>query len=170
MDAFAAKINPFLSGPASLVYSTYLGGMNREEGGGIAVDAEGNAWIAGTTASNAVSFPLIGAVQTELGGKLDAFIMKLNASGTDLLFSTFLGGAADDRALNLAVDAKGDTYVTGMTDGTFPTRNALQPDNAGGNDIFIAKLSSAVPVAAPASWTQKPRTVDAGGSSKNTTP
>ena len=84
-DAFITKINA--SGTA-LVYSTYLGGAGFDTGDGIAVDSVGNAYVTGTTGSD--NFPTVNAIQSNLGGGEDAFITKINASGTALLYSTFL--------------------------------------------------------------------------------
>jgi hypothetical protein len=141
-DAFVAKLNP--TGTA-LVYSTYLGGSNNDYGAGIAVDAAGDAYLTGYTAST--NFPTTaGALQTPYGGgNTDAFVAKLNPTGTALVYSTYLGGTGDDRGLGIAVDAAGNAYVTGYTASTnFPTTGgAFQRTYGGGGnvDAFVAKLN-----------------------------
>jgi hypothetical protein len=184
-DAFVAKFNPALSGAASLVYSTYLGG-NGDDGyfgdqttggrggiyvvgnlqidGGIAVDSAGNAYV--TSATTSTNFPTTpGAYQTASniytsGGVSgsDVFVTKLNATGSALVYSTYLGGGTNGSSggkhggnsgnethsggASIAVDASGDAYVTGWTDSNhFPTVNALQTTNAGGYDAFVTVLN-----------------------------
>jgi hypothetical protein len=121
-DAFVTELNP--SGSA-LVYSTYLGGSNQDVGWGIAVDTSDNAYVIGSTCST--DFPTTpGAFQTSYqgGGCMlgDAFVTKLNPSGSALVYSTYLGGSNTEWGIGLAVDASGDAYVTGTTFSTdFPT-------------------------------------------------
>jgi hypothetical protein len=95
-----------------LVYSTYLGGSGFDAGVGIAVDASGNAYVTGQTGST--NFPTTpGAFQTTYGGgSFDAFITKLNPTGTALVYSTYLGGSGDDFGTGIAVDESGNAYVT----------------------------------------------------------
>ena len=129
-------IDPVLS------YSTYLGGSG-DEFGGLVVDPSGEAYIVGTTSS--VDFPVTAAaVQGSMsGGMRDVFISKLNASGTALIFSTYLGGTSSDEAHDIAIDAAGNVYVTGTTSsGDFPTTaEALQTAYGGGLfDVFVTKL------------------------------
>src|SRR5437016_6840034 len=104
-----------------LVYSTLLGGSNDDRGFGIAVDAAGNAYVTGGTGSS--DFPTTaGAFQTTLGGSSDAFVTKLDPTGTALVYSTYLGGSSGDFANGIAVDATGSAYVTGTTlSADFPT-------------------------------------------------
>ena len=143
-DAFILK----LSATGALVYATLLGGTGAERGTAIAVDAAGNAYVTGKTTSP--SFPTTpAALQTSLRGFEDAFVTKINATGTALLYSTFLGGSSDfDEAFGIAVDAAGNAYVAGGTASTdFPTANALQAGFGGGSgffgDGFAAKLNAA---------------------------
>jgi HYDIN/CFA65/VesB-like, Ig-like domain/Beta-propeller repeat len=126
-------IDPVLS------YSTYLGGKGGDVGYGIAVDASGNAYVTGTTAS--LNFPTTGG-QANLGGGNDVFVVKLNPSGTALLYSVFLGGGNLDRATSVAIDSSGDAYLTGYTTSTdFPTTSgAYQTSNAGITNAFVTKL------------------------------
>ncbi len=136
-EVFVAKLNP--AGTA-LVYSTYVGGTGDDEGTGIAIDAAGDAYVTGSTRSS--DFPTVDAAQRRHGGRSDAFAFKLNASGSALLYSTYLGGKKDDFGNGIAVDGAGAAYVTGATESKdFPTRNALQGANGGGRDAFVAKLT-----------------------------
>jgi len=112
----ALVIDPVLS------YSTYLGGNNGDGGQGIAVDGLGNAYVTGNT--HPTNFPTTnGAFQTTYGGGgSDAFVTKLNASGTALIYSTYLGGSNYDFGFGVALDGSGSAYVTGYTESTnFPT-------------------------------------------------
>src|SRR5712691_3292520 len=139
-DAFVTKLNPAGNG---LVYSTYLGGSFTDRGLGIAVDAAGNAYVTGFTDST--NFPTTpGAFQTTFGGGFsDAFVTKLNPTGTGLVYSTYLGGSTTDLGRGIAVDAAGNAYVTGATDSTnFPTTSgAFQTTFGGGFDAFVTKLN-----------------------------
>ena len=139
-DAFVAKLNP--AGNA-LVYSTYLGGSTTDVGNGIAVDSTGNAYVTGYTDST--NFPIMNAYQSMFGGGGDAFVAKLNAAGSALLYSTYLGGSGSEngtyRVGGIAVDRTGNAYVTGITFSTnFPISNALQTVNYGGGDAFVTDL------------------------------
>jgi hypothetical protein len=109
-DAFVAKVNP--SGTA-LVYAGFLGGSSSDAGYGIAVDAFGNAYVTGYTAS--ADFPAVVGPDTIYKGNGDAFVAKVNPSGTALVYAGFLGGSGNDRGYGIAVDASGNAYVTGET-------------------------------------------------------
>ena len=155
-NAFVTKLNP--TGTA-LVYSTYLGGSGAphdtetqfgDVGQGIAVDGSGNAYVTGLTQST--TFPVTtGAYQTvnnsTLPGEIfNAFVAKLNATGTKLVYSTYLGGGGEDYASAIAVDTLGNAYVTGRsTSGNFPTTaGAFQVINHASTsfpDAFVAKLN-----------------------------
>jgi hypothetical protein len=139
-DAFVSKINP--SGSA-LVYSTYLGGSGYDLGYGIAVDSAGDAYVTGLTYSS--NFPTMNPLQPAFGGgNYDAFVAKLNPSGSALVYSTYLGGSGDDFARGIAVDSAGNAYLDGRTTSTnFPTMNPLQATNGGSADAFVAKLNPA---------------------------
>jgi hypothetical protein len=137
LDAFVTKFLP--GGGPGLVYSTYLGGSDDDGALGVAIDAWGNAIVAGTTRS--ANFPTRAPLQPAIGGGGDAFVAKLSPLGA-LLFSTFLGGGADDVASAVAIDAQGSAHVAGNTrSADFPVRNALQPTPGGGDDAFVARLS-----------------------------
>jgi hypothetical protein len=145
-DAWTARFNPNASGDASLVYATFLGGDGNDRANGIAVDAAGNAWIAGQT-GDATNFPLVDPIQAAYGGgPSDAFIARISASGS-LTFSTLLGGAGGDQA-NAIAAIGADAVVTGGTDSTdFPILAPLQAANGGGSDAFFARIHSAFAVA-----------------------
>jgi len=149
-DAFVTKLNANGSG---LIYSTYLGGSGGvDRGWAIAVDSAGNAYVTGDTAAN--NFPTVNAIQPGFGGgATDAFVTKLNATGSGLLYSTFLGGNLTDEGRGIAV-LGGDVYATGDTSSAnFPTANPLQASNGGGlnnfDDAFVVKLSDIVPTPLP---------------------
>src|SRR5262249_25894398 len=137
-NAFVAKLNPTGS---ALVYATYLGGSQFDEGAGIAVDGSGNAYVTGATSSH--NFPTVNPVQPTLTGFENTFVSKLNASGSGLLYSTYLGGTGVEGGAAIAVDSSGNAYITGSTNSTdFPTANASQPIYGGGtHDAFVAKLN-----------------------------
>lgn len=153
-DATVSKLN---STGSALLYSTYLGGNGLDEGRAIAVDSSGNAYVTGFTTSS--DFPVVpGAFDPTCSGCVspppgagggsepfvvsgDAFVTKLNAGGTALVYSTFLGGGEDDGGYGIAVNASGNAYVTGVTSSEdFPTtKNAVRPP-ADSNDAFVTKL------------------------------
>jgi hypothetical protein len=169
-DAFVAKLSPDGS---TLVYFTYLGGstssggvlyqgrnadVTAEEGGeGIAVDAAGNTYVTGFTTSTdfPTKNPLPGgggafpvacqSIPAGLTNCPDAFVAKLTPDGTDLVYSTFLGGSLGDKAHAIAIDAAGNAYVTGHTfSDDFPTQNALQSthSSSGSTDAFVTALDA----------------------------
>src|SRR5438552_1690786 len=138
-DAFVTQLNPMGTG---LVYSTYLGGSGVDDGLGIAVDARGNAYVTGVTLST--NFPTTaGAFQTTCGGAEDAFVTQLNPIGSLLVYSTYLGGSGVDDGLGIAVYARRNAYVTGVTFSTnFPTTaGAFQTTFGGTEDAFVTKLN-----------------------------
>ena len=139
-DGFVTKINP--AGNA-LVYSTYLGGSGSDIAIGIAVDSSGSAYITGETGSP--NFPTLNAIQgTFGGGSYDAFVTKISPTGNALVYSTYLGGNAEDIAYSIAVDSSGNAYVTGSTWSTnFPVANPIQSTSGGGRDAFVTKINPA---------------------------
>jgi len=141
-DAFVTKLN---AAGSALVYSTYLGGSSSDAGSGIAVDTTGKAYVAGQTSS--VDFPTTpGAFDTSYNGdNRDVLVTKLNASGSALVYSTYLGGASSDVGNGIAVDTRGRAYVAGQTGSAdFPTTpGAFDTSFNGGGDAFVTKLSAA---------------------------
>ena len=126
-----------------LLYSTYLGGSGADNGSGIAVDSAGNAYVTGATSS--ANFPTQGPVQPMFaGGRSDAFVAKINATGSALIYSTYLGGGGDDSGSGIALDTEGNAYVSGWTTSTnFPTLNALQSAYGGGDyDAFVTQINA----------------------------
>jgi hypothetical protein len=144
---------PLIIDPMLLDYSTLLGGELYDAGSGIAVDSNKNAYVTGATTS--VKFPTTPSAfqgawagdsdvcQGILMGCCDVFITKLAPDGSTLVYSTFLGGEADDRGYDIALDSNNNAYVTGRTNSHgFPTTpSANQTANAGGYDAFVTKLS-----------------------------
>jgi hypothetical protein len=151
--AFVSKLQPAGS---PLAYSTFLGGGGNDFASAVAVFS-GNAYVTGSTTNS--SFPTVNAFQATCGtgsncnGALqDAFVSVFNAAGSQLTYSTFLGGEKNDQGLGIAVDGSGDAYVTGLTQSNqFPTKSALQSSFGGGTqDAFVAELN---PAASPAAST-----------------
>jgi hypothetical protein len=140
-DAFVAKISTTGNG---LVYATYLGGSNADAGTSIAVDSVGNAYIAGLT--NSTDFPTTSkALQRSCGGTCfnnDAFVVKLNSTGSALLYSTYLGGSNEDFATSIAVRGN-NAYIGGFSGSPdFPvTQGAFQTSAQGQGSSFVVKLN-----------------------------
>jgi hypothetical protein len=143
-DAFVTKLVPTLS---ALTYSTYLGGNGSDMGQAVALDPAGMAIVTGSTSGGTLAFPTtVGAFQTVYGGgPNDAFVTKLNVTGTALQFSTFLGGTGDDRGLGIDVDTLANPVVTGQTSGGFPTTVGGYDTtyNGGASDAFVTRLDLA---------------------------
>ena len=128
----------------TLVYSTFLGGDGDDLGNAIAVDQDGNVYITGFTTSD--DFPEVGGIPGNLGDQ-NVFVSKLNAAGTALVYSTYVGGEDNSEAYGIAVDAAGDAYITGFTTSdNFPTTaGAFQTEPGGdGHQAFVAKLNHTV--------------------------
>ncbi len=129
---------------SNLAASTYLGSTRREEGNAIAVDRAGNIYVAGYTESTL--FPTTpGTFDTSNGGERDVFVIKLNAAGSNLIYSTYLGGTREDIANDIEVDSSGNAYVIGNTEDAtvdFPTTvGAFDTTNNGLRDVFVTKLN-----------------------------
>jgi hypothetical protein len=126
-----------------LVYSTYLGGNLNDLARAIAVDSVGNAYVTGETPSS--NFPTKNPLQPANDGGGEAFVTKIDPSGSALVYSTYLGGSGAEVGRGIAVDSAGNAYVSGFTNSTdFPTKNPLQANNGGGsNDAFVAKITLA---------------------------
>ena len=148
-DAFVTKIN---ASGSSLVYSTYLGGSNIDSGFGIAVDTSGNAYITGQTWSS--DFPTANAMYGTNTGRFDAFVTKLDSTGSSLIYSTYLGGGGTDGGNDIAVDTSGNVYVAGVAtrnysdSPNFPVSNTAYPHYGtygGGTttrDAFVTKINA----------------------------
>ena len=139
-DAFVMKLKP---DGKSLAYATYLGGSDLELGRGIAVDPDGNAYVVGWTSST--NFPVTpNAAQTTIGGGYDAFVAKLNADGSQLLYSTYLGGESFESGAALALDSQRRAVVVGRTAST-RFASASTPTRFGSDrrslDAYVARLS-----------------------------
>ncbi|HMX28129.1 MAG TPA: SBBP repeat-containing protein, partial [Blastocatellia bacterium] len=158
-DAFVVKVH--FSG-TTLSYATYVGGSGSEQSSGInglALDNFGNVYLAGDTASTEATFPdgdgfgpIVGFDQTYNGSVRDAFVVKLNSTGTAFVYATYLGGSGDDKGFGVAVDGAGSAYIAGSTDSTqatFPDGDGFGtvtgPDltHNGSQDAFVAKLDPA---------------------------
>jgi hypothetical protein len=144
-EAFITKLSP--SGSA-YVYSTFLGGSGSEYGQGIAIDAQGKAYVIGWTEST--DFPTRNAFQPGFAGNLDVFVSKLEPTGSALAYSSFLGGASGGSGTNegvngggaIAIDPVGNAYLVGHTHTiNFPIVRAFQAQNAGKSDVFLTKVS-----------------------------
>ena len=134
-DAFVIKLRP----NGSRLYSSFIGGTGTDEARGIAVDVQGYVYVTGNTAS--LNFPTRGAIQAKTGGSGDAFVAKLNQGGL-LVYSTYLGGNANDSASAVAIDAAGNAYIVGTTFSTdFPTVNPFQGAKGAQQDAFVAKIN-----------------------------
>ena len=134
---------PLVIDPFVVFYSTYLGGSAADKALSIAVDSAGNSYVAGLTQS--IDFPTANAAQPAANGATDVFVSKINASGTALIYSTYLGGSDVDAASGIARDAAGNVYVTGYTaSSNFPvTANAFQSSlNGAARDAFVTKLGA----------------------------
>jgi uncharacterized protein (TIGR03437 family) len=157
-DMFVAKLSP---DGGTLVYSTYLGSHGTDEAWGIAVDTAGDAYVVGDTDSD--QFPVGGGPQqSSRKGGLDGTITELNPNGSNILYSSFLGGSNDDSAQAIALDAGGSAYIVGYTSsGDFPISNgSFQPQPGGGPaDAFVVKYM--FPATSPAVLTSG--VVNAGG-------
>ena len=149
-QSFFTKVDPNASGPASVLYSTYLGGSSPSTGvmvgGGIAVDSNSNAYITGGT--NFIDMPVLNAYQATNKNGLDAFLIKINpaaVTGTQLQYATYIGGSLDDVGYGVAVDSSPNAYIVGWTTSTdfnaaVTGTTALQAAPGGGTDAFLAKF------------------------------
>ncbi|MCX5810023.1 MAG: SBBP repeat-containing protein [Proteobacteria bacterium] len=162
-EPYVVKINPSLSGAASLVYATFLGSGSTSGGGGafctgVVVDSQGNVYVGGETSSQGVLYipSSVPAVAPQLlpytqdalfpvyqRGQFDAILMQVSPDGTTLAYSTFLGGTNSDRTYGLAVDPSGNIAISGLTfSNNFPVKNPAQPwpNNPGNQNAFVTKL------------------------------
>jgi hypothetical protein len=148
-DAFVAKVDLNRT-TSNLVWLTYLGGITHDAAVSVATDAVGDAYITGYTGST--NFPVAGTLGTNLNGGLrttptvqnvDAFVAKLSASGSNLLYSMYLGGTGADQGFSIAVSPAGVAYVTGFTTSTnFPNTTAFYTNSFATFDAFVTAISS----------------------------
>ncbi|MFB3825757.1 MAG: SBBP repeat-containing protein [Bryobacteraceae bacterium] len=140
-DAFMLKLDPSRPGADALVYSTYLGGTETDEGRGIAVYGNGLVYFVGTTKSE--NFPITpNALSKGKWGVQDAFVAKIDIPNATLAYSTYLGGETWDEGRSVAVTPTGEVYVTGNTLSQMfqYTADAFSPNPIGGMDIFVTRL------------------------------
>jgi hypothetical protein len=136
-DVFVTKMNATGSG---LLFSTHLAGSGVDRAAGIKLDAQGNAYILGTTTS--LNFPVANPIQAALIGSNDLFVAKIDAAGTARVWATYLGGTSDDLAAGLAVDGVANVYITGSTiSGDYPRLAAQQVALLGAQDAFLTKIA-----------------------------
>ena len=131
-DVFVSKLNPAGS---ALVYSTYLGGSGIDHGNAIALDSSGDAYVTGWTLST--NFPTMNPLQPVNGGGgyTDAFVSKLNRTGSALVYSTYLGGRRDDYGFGIAVDSAGNAYLAGWTEYLISRKKIPCRDSSSGSTL-----------------------------------
>jgi hypothetical protein len=142
IDGFVAKINPTGTG---LVYCGYIGGDDQDEALDLAVDNLGRAYLTGLTASAQATFPVTVGPDLTFNGTIDAFVARVKADGSGLDYAGYIGGAGNDQACGIAVDASNNAYLTGLTNSpqaTFPVSGPLDATFNGASDAFVAKLNS----------------------------
>jgi len=141
------RTRPLILDPVVLVYCGYIGGQGNDMGYGIALDGSRNVYITGDTYSTSTKFPLtVGPDLTFNGGNIDAFVAKLDSTGTAFLYCGYIGGSGSETGYGIAVDGSGNAYITGHTDSTQATFPVLfGPDltyNGDDSDAFVAKVNS----------------------------
>ncbi|HEY2666660.1 MAG TPA: SBBP repeat-containing protein [Actinomycetota bacterium] len=125
-----------------VAYSTYLGGSANDQFTDIVVDSTGAMYVIG--GSSSTNFPTASPLQGTNHGSNDVVVVKINPSGSALLYSTYLGGTGSDNGVGIALDASGDAYLLGnTTSSNFPTASPIQASSGGGTDAFVAELNPA---------------------------
>lgn len=140
-DGFAARLN---AGGATAAFSTYLGGASNDSATSLAIDGQGDVYIAGTTLS--ADYPVLNAFQPVCAScpsfNNDAFITKLNSNGS-IVYSSFLGGSSNESGTAIDVDSSRQAVITGATSSNnFPVFDPIQPTTAGGNDGFVTQIKA----------------------------
>ncbi len=138
-DIFIAKFSP----AGQLLFSTYFGGTTQQLLKDLTVDDSGNVYLTGSTHSS--DFPIMNGYQeAHGGGGPDAFVTIINGTGSNVIASTFFGGSSSDVGLGIDLDGEGNIYIVGLSESTnLPTTAGVyQEDNAGNDDVFVAKLNS----------------------------
>lgn len=142
-DVFVAKVGP----NGGLIYVGYVGGDAYDRSSGLDVDDAGNAYITGWTASDEKSFPVVAGPELTFDGQWDAFVAKVNPTGTALVYAGYVGGTHLDLGEQIAVDRSGNAYITGYTgsdETSFPVRGGPRIKYGGGEtDAFVAKIAPA---------------------------
>ena len=139
-DVFVSKLSPDGS---TLIYSTYIGGSEYDQGRSLGLDSNGSVYVTGRTDST--NYPVVKPIIANYAGEQDGFVSKLSADGTQLVYSTYLGGSKNDIGHAITVDAKGNAYVTGLSNSTdFPVVGAYQSAYKGGDgdDVIVTKLNA----------------------------
>jgi Beta-propeller repeat/Abnormal spindle-like microcephaly-assoc'd, ASPM-SPD-2-Hydin len=147
-SAFLSKLNPAGSG---LVYSTFIGGTGHTRGQGVAVDNDQNAYVVGST--QAADFPFVSPQCLAFTGPQNAFVLKLDSTGSTALYSGTIGGSVQDNGLGIALDANGDASITGITYSPdfVTTASALQSTYGGAGDAFVTTINTNLCGAGPGS-------------------
>ncbi|MBK9125813.1 MAG: SBBP repeat-containing protein [Chloroflexi bacterium] len=149
LDAFIAKVSE--SGSAYL-FANVLGGLKDESVGGVALDSFGNIYLVGTTRTTDGTFPTFIGPDTTHNGKRESFVSMIDATGSFLFYSGFIGGAEDDYGYAIAVDPIGDAYVVGHTaslPSSFPEYVGPFLSHTGGGRGYVAKVSNFIPIDTP---------------------
>ncbi|MFW9964995.1 MAG: SBBP repeat-containing protein [Candidatus Sifarchaeia archaeon] len=138
-DIFVMKFNPSTNTPH---YTTYIGGSGNDVAESLAIDSNGNVYVTGWTRSS--DFPTDNALDSQLNGSVDAFVLKLNSAGTELAFSTFLGGEETDSGYDVALGVNDEICVTGLTSSQdfYCSEGAVDRTLNGSDDAFICRLAS----------------------------
>jgi len=143
-DCFVAKVN---AAGTALAYCGYIGGAASDDGKAIAIDTAGNVYVTGTTSSTQASFPVLAGPDLTSNGSSDAFVAKVNAGGTALVYCGYIGGSGVDESYGIALDAAGRAHICGYTNSsqaTFPVKAGPDLTYASGvQDGFVARVNSA---------------------------
>ncbi len=145
VDAFVARID---AGGASLAWCGFVGGLDADQGNAIDIDADGNAYVTGWTASSeslATPFPVASGPDVTFNGSVDAFVVEVAASGVAVVYGGYVGGSGADYGNSIAVSAAGDAWLTGYSassEATFPATAGPDLSHNGADDAFVARVTS----------------------------